>query len=288
MNRLDFLLKQFFMKHTVAIQGFEGSFHQYAAQQYFGQKVSVVCCPTFRGVIQKTTDKTVTSAGLMAIENSIAGSILPNYSLLKNSGLVVTGEVYLKIAQQLIGLKGASLKDIQEVHSHPIAILQCSHFLEKQTWQIVETEDTALSVKRIAESKTKHIAGIAGSIAADIYDMQILAKDINTMKENFTRFLVLQRKEDVKPSVKANKISLSFEVENRHGSLSQVLTRIHYRGMNLTKLQSFPIPGSKWNYFFHCDMEFSNRKEIEFLLEEIKSVTKNIQVYGIYEKGLTH
>lgn len=271
----------------IAIQGFEGSFHQFAAKQYFGEKTQVLCCSTFRELIEKAQNAKFADAGLMAIENSIAGSILPNYTLLKNSQLEVTGEIYLQIKQQFIANKGVNLKDIKEVHSHPIAILQCWDFLEQHHWKIVETEDTALSIKKISENKSTHIAGIAGKMAADIYDMKILAKDINSMKENFTRFLVLERKKKRALNPKANKASISFELENRHGSLAQVLTRIHYHGINLTKLQSFPVPGSKWHYYFHSDMEFEKIQILHQTLEDIKSVTKNIQIYGIYQKGIT-
>src|SRR5882757_8172161 len=175
----------------VSIQGYEGSFHQVAAQFYFGKNVEVIPCATFREVIKIAANKKESDGGVMAIENSIAGSILPNYTLLQKSNLKIAGEVYLPIKQNLLVNPGVQLKDIKEVHSHPMAILQSMDFLSKHNWKLIETEDTALSAKHIHQHKSKHIAGIAGKLAADLFNLDILVPNIHTQKNNYTRFLIL-------------------------------------------------------------------------------------------------
>ena len=179
----------------VSIQGYEGSFHQVAAQQYFGKRVQVVPCATFREVIRIAADKKEGYAGVMAIENSIAGSILPNYHLLKKSNLQIVGEIYLQIRQHLLVNPGVTLEDIREVHSHPMAIQQCLEYLDKYNWKLVETEDTALSAKLLHQHHSKHTAAIASRLSADLFGLELLAPNIHTMKNNYTRFLVIQRTE---------------------------------------------------------------------------------------------
>ena len=179
-------------KSRISIQGFEGSFHQSAARSFFGNDVEVICCPTFPEVLRIASDKDLSNGGIMAIENSIAGSILGNYNLLRKSGLWVIGEVYLEIRQNLLVNPGVKLEDIREVHSHPMAIQQCLKFLDKYSWKLVESEDTALSAKNIHQHKSKHIAAIASVLAADLYKLDVIAPDIHTVKHNYTRFLVLQ------------------------------------------------------------------------------------------------
>ena len=179
---------------NIAIQGFEGSFHQIAAQSYYGKQTTVECCASFAELVRKVKQQPDVDAGVMAIENSIAGSILPNYSLLKNSGLHINGEVYLQIKQQLMVLPGQTLEDIREVHSHPMALLQCMDFLEKYPHiKLVETEDTALSAKHVAQKKLKSTAAIAGKLAADLFGLDIIAPNIHTAKNNYTRFLAISR-----------------------------------------------------------------------------------------------
>ena len=181
------------MATKVSIQGYEGSFHQMAARQYFGKDVEVIPCATFREVIKIASSKKESYGGVMAIENSIAGSILPNYTLLQKSSLSIVGEVYLPIKQHLLVNPGVKLEDIKEVHSHHMAIQQCMEYLDKFEWKLVETEDTALSAKHIQQHKSKHIAGIAGKLASELFQLHILSPNIHTQKNNYTRFLILQR-----------------------------------------------------------------------------------------------
>ncbi len=267
----------------IAIQGFEGCFHQVAARQYFGSDVEVIPCATFKDVIKAAINKKESEGAVMAIENSIAGSILPNYTLLQKSNLVITGEVYLPIKQHLLVNPGVKLEDIKEVHSHPIAILQCMQYLEKFSWKLIETEDTALSAKHIHQHKSKHIAGIAGKLAADLFDLEIAAPNIHTMKNNYTRFLVLQR--EAVPVENANKASVNFNTDHSRGSLAKVLTKIADQGINLSKLQSFPIPGTNFKYSFHADMEFESVEDFNIAMKSIKPLTEEIKIYGVYRNG---
>jgi prephenate dehydratase len=181
---------------------------------------------------------------------------------------------------------GITLKDIKEVHSHPMAILQCLDFLNQFDWKLIETEDTALSAKHIHQRKSKHIAGIASSLAASLFQLEKLAPDIHTMKNNYTRFLVLQRRENAEPVKDANKASVTFHTDHSRGSLAKVLTLIADAGINLSKLQSYPIPGSDWKYSFHADMEFENTGEFENVIEIIKPAISDLRIYGIYRKGI--
>ncbi len=269
----------------IAIQGFEGSFHQVAARQFLGKDVSVVCCSNFRELVKKTSDKKLTHAGIMAIENSIAGSILPNYNLLQRSDLMIVGEVYLQIKQNLLVNPGVQLADIIEVHSHPMAILQCIDFLEKHNWKLVETDDTALSAKHIHQHKSKHIAAIASKLSADLFNLEVLAPNIHTEKNNYTRFLVLQREADAKEIEAANKASISFSTNHTRGSLAKVLGIIANEGINLSKLQSFPKPGSDWKYYFHADLEFDYKNQFNKMINKILSCVSELKVYGIYQSG---
>lgn len=273
------------MATRISIQGYEGSFHQVAAQQFFGKDVEVLPCATFREVVKIATNKKDSEGGVMAIENSIAGSILPNYNLLQKSNLQVVGEVYLHIKQNLLVNPGVQLEDIREVHSHPMAILQCIDFLEKYNWKLVETEDTALSAKHIHQKRHKHAAAIASKLAADLFELEVLAPNIHTLKNNYTRFLVLQRKDQTTVIEDANKASVNFHTDHSRGSLAKVLSKIAEGGINLSKLQSFPIPGSDWQYSFHADMEFDDLAQFEKVIRQIEPLTVTCQVYGIYKNG---
>lgn len=271
----------------VTIQGYEGSFHQEAARQFFGKQVEVIPCATFREVVKIGANKKESDGAVMAIENSIAGSILPNYNLLQKSNLKIVGEVYLQIKQNLLVHPGVQLEDIKEVHSHTMALQQCYDFLDKYKWKLVESEDTALSAKHIAQHKSKHIAAIASKLAAELYGLDIIAPAIQTMKNNYTRFLVLQR-EAIAPVIDtANKASVNFVTDHSKGSLARVLTQIAEGGINLSKLQSFPIPGSDFKYSFHADMEFDQIDQFQQVIEAIKAYTVELKIYGIYKNGKT-
>src|SRR6188474_1569481 len=234
--------------YRVSIQGYEGSFHQVAAQQFFGKDVNVLPCATFREVIKIASNKKESDGGVMAIENSIAGSILANYNLLQKSSLVIIGEIYLQIRQNLLVNHGVKLEDIREVHSHTMALQQCYDYLDKHKWKLVETEDTALSAKHIHQHKSKHIAAIASKLAAELYDLDVIAPNIQTLKNNYTRFLYLQHADNISPVENADKASLIFNTDHSKGSLAKVLSKIADGDINLSKLQSMPIPGSDWKY----------------------------------------
>jgi prephenate dehydratase len=264
--------------HTrVSIQGYEGSFHQVAAQLFFGKNVEVIPCATFREVVRIAEKES--DGGVMAIENSIAGSILPNYNLLHKSNLRIAGEIYLLVNH------GVKLEDIREVHSHTMALQQCYDFLDKYKWKLVETDDTALSAKHVHQHKSKHIAAIASKLAADLFDLQIIAPNIHTLKNNYTRFLILYRQDMIKPVENADKASLNFHTDHSKGSLAKVLSKIAEGGINLSKLQSFPIPGSDFQYSFHVDMEFDTLDQFYEVIAEIKRLTVALDIYGVYKKG---
>ena len=272
----------------VSIQGYEGSFHQVAAQHFFGKDVQVITCATFREAVRVASSKKESDGGVMAIENSIAGSILPNYNLLQKSNLRVVGEIYLQIEQHLLVNPGVRVEDIREVHSHPMALLQCIDYLEKHPgWKLVETEDTALSAKHLHQHRSRHNAAIASGLAAELFGLEILAPSIQTMKNNYTRFLILQREENAMLVSNPNKASVNFHTDHSRGSLARVLTRIADGGINLSKLQSFPIPGSEWEYSFHVDMEFDNMDQFEQVIELIRPITAELKIYGTYKKGIT-
>lgn len=269
----------------IAIQGYEGSFHQVAARNIYGKGVEVIPCATFRDLIRIGSDKNASSGAIMAIENSIAGSILPNYNLLQKSKLKVVAEIYLSISQNLLVNPGVKLEDIKEVHSHPMAILQCLEYLEQYNWKLVETEDTALSAKMVHQHRSKHAAAIASKLAAELFELEVLAPSIQTMKNNFTRFLVLQREKEAIDIPMANKSSIYFQTNHSKGILAKVLTVVADAGINLSKLQSMPIPGSNFKYGFYADLEFEHRAQLDLVMEGIESLTNSVKVFGIYQSG---
>ena len=273
------------MHKKVTIQGYEGSFHQVAARQFFGKNVEVIPCATFREVVRIGEDTKQSDGGVMAIENSIAGSILPNYNLLQKSKLQVIGEVYLSISQNLLVYPGVKLNEIKEVHSHPMAILQCLDYLENQDWKLVETEDTALSAKHLREHKSKHTAAIASKFAAQLYDLDVITPDIHTLKNNITRFLIMVPAKQKVEIAGADKASIYFQTDHSKGILSKVLAKIAQGGANLSKLQSMPIPGSTFKYGFYADIEFEQKKQLDKLLVDLKLMTNSFKVFGLYKKG---
>ncbi len=267
----------------LAIQGYEGSFHQVAARSFYGKKAQILPCATFIEVVKQASDPAVTRGGIMAIENSIAGSILPNYNLLQKSSLFVAGEVYLQIDQHLMVNPGVELKDIKEVHSHPMALQQCLGFLNPHGWKLIETEDTALSAKHVQLRKSKHVAAIAGKLAAELFGLDIIAPKIHDVKNNYTRFLILQQQPTEIEG--ANKASINFHTDHAKGRLSEVLTVIAKEGINLSKLQSFPIAGSRFKYGFHADLEFDTIEQYKRLIKKLEKITEYLRVLGVYKKG---
>lgn len=276
------------MAKKVSIQGYEGSFHQIAAQEFLGKDVSIIPCATFREVVKIAADPRQSDGGFMAIENSIAGSILPNYTLIQKSRLTIGGEVYLQINQHLMVNPGVPADDIREVHSHPMALLQCMDFLEKHpSWKLVETEDTALSAKHIHQYRHKHVAVIASQLAAELFNLDIISPKVQSNKNNYTRFLYLLPAKQGGFPEEANKASINFHTDHSKGSLVKVLSRIAEGDINLSKLQSVPIPEQEWKYSFHADMEFETIGQFNKVMEQLKSVTESLIVLGVYQKGKT-
>lgn len=275
------------MGTTVSIQGFEGSFHHNAVKKFFGGQVTVICCAGFREVVKIASDRRKSNGGFMAIENSIAGSILPNYALIQKEKLFIAGEIYLQINQNLLVNPGVGLNDIHEVHSHPMALLQCENFLESfPHWKLVEAEDTALSAKRICENSSKNIAAIGSSLAAEIYRLDVIAEKIQSNKENYTRFLFVTPNQNTVDE-ESNKASINFHTNHSTGSLAKVLSVIADAGINLSKLQSVPIPEKQWKYSFHADLEFQEIDQFMRTIQHLKRKTESLSVLGIYKSGKT-
>ncbi|WP_072052969.1 prephenate dehydratase [Hymenobacter terrenus] len=273
------------MPKHVSIQGFQGSFHEVAARQYFGAKPALLPCATFGAVVAHVMNGTA-EAGLMAMENSLAGSILPNYLLLERHAIRITGEVYLPIHQHLLALPGITLAEIEAVHSHPMALRQCGEFLDRHpNWKLVETDDTGHSAQLLAENRTPGVAVVAGAQAAAQFGLHILVPAIHDDPHNYTRFLVLERAETAQPDPRADKASLYFHVSHAPGSLAGVLTRVAAHGFNLSKLQSCPRPGQPWHYGFHADVEFEEVTQLSALLTDLGPVTEELRVLGTYRRG---
>ena len=277
------------MKKKVAIQGIAGCYHDIAARNYYeGEEIEIIPCNTFPEVIS-TIKKDPSIVGLMAIENTIAGSLLQNHELIRESGLRVTGEYKLRISHSLVALPGTSIHDITEVNSHPIALMQCTEFLNTlPNAKVVEKEDTAMSARWIAENHIEGHAAICGKLAAEIYGMEVLAEGIETNKRNFTRFLSIADRwvaDEIMRDVDKNKSSLVFAVPHTSGSLSKVLAVLSFYDMNLTKIQSLPIIGREWEYLFYVDLTFTDYARYQKALDAIQPLTKDLKILGEYAEG---
>jgi prephenate dehydratase len=270
-------------KTRVAIQGIATSFHEVAALSYFDEDIETVECLSFHALCESLNDGTSDYA-VMAIENSIAGSILPNYFLLQSYHFTIIGELYLPIHMHLLALPGVKLEDIKCIESHPMAIRQCSEFIHTLNGiDVRESDDTALSAKRVKEQKLKDTAAIANEFAAKKFGLQILEKGIETHKKNFTRFLVLTKRSNGK--LDSNKASLSFEVANEVGSLAEALMTFKNYDINLTKIQSIPIIGKPSEYSIHIDVEWKRRKNYDDAMRSVLRQVKNLNVLGEYKKA---
>ena len=275
------------MKKKVAIQGIAGSYHDIAARSFYeGEDIEIVGCNTFRDVIS-AIKKDPSLLGLMAIENTIAGSLLQNHELIRESGLRVIGEYKLRISHSLVALPGTSIHDVTEVNSHPIALMQCTDFLDTlPNAKVVEKEDTAMSARWIAENNLEGHAAICGKLAAQIYKMEILAEGTN--KRNFTRFLAIADRwtaEDLLEKSDINKSSLVFALPHTSGSLSKVLSILSFYDMNLSKIQSLPIIGREWEYLFYIDLTFTDYTRYRQALDAITPLTKDLKILGEYAEG---
>ena len=279
------------MKKKVAIQGIAGSYHDIAARNYFeGEEIEIIGCNTFRDVIS-TIKKDPSILGMMAIENTIAGSLLQNHELIRESGLQVIGEYKLRISHSLVALPGTNIHDVKEVNSHPIALMQCTDFLDTlPNAKVVEKEDTAMSARWISENQLKGHAAICSKAAAERYGMKVLQEGIETNKHNFTRFLVVadpwQVDELRQHHVNAtNKASMVFTLPHTEGSLSQVLSILSFYNINLTKIQSLPIIGREWEYQFYVDVAFNDYLRYKQSIAAITPLTKELKLLGEYAEG---
>jgi prephenate dehydratase len=269
----------------IAIQGTRGSFHEMAALKFFEDTIECVPCETFKDLFDVLKRKE-SDYGVMAIENTVAGTILPNYAMLRSSEMQVIGEIYLPIQQNLLALPGQKIEDIKEVYSHPMAILQCHTFFEKYPdVKLIEFWDTADSARLIAEKGTKGLGAIAGTHAASVYGLEVLVPGIETNKKNFTRFLVIKDKNLVYPSANPDKASVCFNVAHTKGSLAKILTVLADYGLNLTKIQSLPILGKEWEYYIHIDLEFEDHKNFEKVMDMIRPQVHELKILGEYKKG---
>jgi len=267
----------------VAIQGIATSFHEVAAFTHFGGPVKTVECLTFHELCEALKNDRA-DAAVMAIENSIAGSILPNYFLLQQYHFSIAGELYLPIHLHLAALPGVKLKDIRTVESHPMAIRQCTEYLHQlQNVTVRESDDTALSARNIRDKQLKDVAAIANTQAAEKFGLQILEKSIETHRKNFTRFLILTKSRTAIEG--SNKASISFEVANEVGSLADILVVFRNHQINLTKIQSIPIVGRPQEYTIHIDVEWSRRSKYDEAMRRVLRETRNLNVLGEYKKA---
>ena len=271
-----------YMEAKIAIQGIKGSFHHQVAQEYFHQNVAVNECLSFDALVDSLlNDKS--QLAVMAIENSIAGSIIPNYALIDKNELHIIGEYYLDIIQNLMVLNGQELSEIQEVHSHPMALLQCMEFLKKHPKiKLVEDKDTAETAKRIHQKELKGIAAIGSKAAASMYDLTIIAPEIQTVNNNMTRFFIISKEANVLPKEEINKASLKFELDDTPGSLATVLNVMTNCKLNLTKIQSMPIMETPFQYSFFVDVVFEKYKHYEKAMKVLAIMTSHFKVLGEY------
>lgn len=271
----------------IAIQGYPGAFHEIAAHCYYpAHQLEVVPADSFDDLVEMVEVGEEADGGLMAIENTIAGSLLNNYQLLNNSRLTITGEVFLRIRQNLMALPGENMTTLREVHSHPVAIEQCRQFFRQYRHiKLVASEDTALSAKRIHEQRLSGIGAIASTLAAHRYEMNMIAEGIETNKKNYTRFLVVDRNSVATLPTAINKISISFSVPHAVGSLHKVLEILASHNANMTKVQSVPLVGEAWRYIFFIDFILDNYRHITTLMEDLQSATVGLKVLGQYAEG---
>ena len=278
----------------LAIQGYMGCFHEQAARLFYGEMpgksgqagVSIVECDTFEG-LYKALEEGRADAAVMAIENTVSGGLLHNFELLRNNDVKVKGEVYIRIEQNLMALPGQTLQDIKEVRTHFMAINQTRPWFEKNApWiRLTESEDTAKSAGEIAKSGEKGVGAVASALAAQLYGLNILAPGIETYKQNFTRFLILDPTLTV-PREQINKAILCFTLPHKPGSLAQILTILSFYEMNLTRIQSLPIPGHEWHYFFYADIKFSSLERYRQALSAVRPLLEDLQILGEYQASL--
>jgi prephenate dehydratase len=273
------------MNKIIAIQGAEGSNHHKVARDFYGNSIQLKECMSFDALVASLLDNSAV-LGVMAIENTIAGSIIPNYALIDANNLHIIGEKYLNIHHHLMALKGQDIEDIKEVWSHPMALLQCKEFFKKYPHvKLVEDVDTAEVAKRISEQKLLGIAAIAPKIAAEIFDLSIIEDEIQTIKENATRFVIVQTKLPTNRVDQINKASLKFQLAHKRGSLAAILNVLSDCKMSLTKIQSMPVIQTPWKYSFFVDVTFEDYKEYEKVIKILEIMAEEFKILGTYENG---
>ena len=272
------------MKKKIAIQGIESSFHEEAAYKYFGKDIETVKCLSFQDLCESLKNGESDFA-IMAIENSIAGSLLQNYTLLQEYSFNIIGEIFIRIKMNLMALPGTKIEDIKVAQSHPIAIRQCSRFLTGLKGVLLEEkEDTAICAKNIAKHKLANVAAVASASAAEIFGLEILAKSIETNKKNFTRFIILSKTPE-KDELR-NKATLFFQLPHDPGALAKILNILAAYSINLTKIQSVPIVGKPYEYNFHVDMIWESYTNFQKAITTIEGIAVNLEILGEYKKGI--
>lgn len=271
------------MGTKIGIQGIKGSFHHQVAQEYYNQDVAVDECMSFEELVDSLLSGK-TDQAVMAIENSIAGPIIPNFALIDKNNLHIIGEHYLRIHQNIMALKGQKIDDIQEVHSHPMALLQCMEYLKKYpNIKIVEDKDTAETARRIQANQLKGIAAIASKTAATMYDLEILAPEIQTIKDNMTRFVIIQKENSFVSETEINRASIKFELNHKRGSLATILNVMSDCNLNLTKIQSLPKIETPWKYSFFVDVTFEKYQDYSKAKSLIEIMAEYFKVLGEYK-----
>ena len=273
------------MKTKVVIQGYPGSFHDEAARKYFNTEIEGLPADTF-DILAEKVNKGKAKYGVMAIENSIAGTILQNYRILRENNYWISGEVYLRIQHNLLVNPGVKMEDITEIESHPMAINQCLEFLSDFPHvKIIESKDTALSALKLKEKPNPHRACIASLAAAELYGLDMLHESIETNKANYTRFFIVSPAKELYDTRKTNKVTAYIRIPDKKGQLLKVLQRIEDHDLNLSKLQSFPVIGAFREYFFHMDIEFDHIDQYFDLKDDILEVTSEYDELGIYARA---
>lgn len=271
-------------KTRVAIQGIKASFHEEAAFKFFGREIETIECNSFKQTCE-CLEKDDADFVVMAIENSIAGSLLPNYTLIREYNFAVTGEVYLPIQLHLMALPGINFEDIKFATSHPIAIRQCVDFFEEYPHiQVIESNDTAACAKKIKDEQLTDTVAIANTLAAELYGLNIIERRIESNKKNYTRFLILQ-KNKIDNQAEINKASICFQVGNHVGALAKVLNIFAEHDVNLTKIQSMPVLGKRNEYYFYVDMEWHKMENYDIAIRKVLKYTVNFNIMGEYLKN---
>ena len=278
-------IETFFMIKSVAIQGVKGSFHHIVSQQFFDESITVSEYLTFDDVVDSILNAK-NDAAIMAIENSIAGSIIPNYALIDNFGLHIIGEHYLDIQHHLMALPNQTINDIKEVYSHPMALLQCKAFFKQYPHiKLIEDKDTAEVAQRIQSNHLKHVAAIASRLASELFELQILSESIQTIKHNETRFFIIKAKNSEIPEIEINKASIKFELDHKRGSLATILNVLSDCKLNLTKIQSLPKIETPWKYAFFVDVTFDTYSDYKKAKSIMEIMAQDFKVLGEYKNA---